>query len=221
MQGLLGAVGATAIKVAAIAIPSVILLMIAVMTLQKLALNVSILTDVPPYPFCIFIAECSTGDLRLVNDITPDEIFNGRVELCIDGKYGGVCDSSWDNDDAAVVCKQWGDYTPSASVASVDSLFGQPGVSFVATDFQCDPDVHDALIDCPYTASTDCGQHDGAGTYCTLQCITGDMRLVNGSDSHGRVEICMDLLWHPICDSKWSNVDANVVCTQLGLSAIG
>ena len=172
-------------------------------------------------PFLYFFtAECDTGALRLVNDITPADDFNGRVELCIDGQYGGVCDSSWDDTDASVVCKQWGDYTPSASVASVDSIYGQPGVSFVATDFQCDGSEA-TLADCSYTASSDCGQHNGAGAYCTLLCDDGDMRLVNGSDSHGRVEICKDLLWHPICDSKWSNADASVICNQLGLSSIG
>ncbi len=33
----------------------------------------------------------------------------GRVELCVDGMYTTVCkDSSWDNQDASVVCSQLG-----------------------------------------------------------------------------------------------------------------
>lgn len=32
----------------------------------------------------------------------------GRVEICIDGQWGTVCDSSWTATDASVVCGQIG-----------------------------------------------------------------------------------------------------------------
>ena len=30
----------------------------------------------------------------------------GRVEVCVDGRYGSICFDSWDNRDASVVCNQ-------------------------------------------------------------------------------------------------------------------
>ena len=30
----------------------------------------------------------------------------GRVEVCLGGRYGTICDERWNNQDASVVCRQ-------------------------------------------------------------------------------------------------------------------
>ena len=51
----------------------------------------------------IFIV-CIHGEIRLVgrNNIL------GRVEICLNGVWGTVCDNGWDSRDARVVCRQLG-----------------------------------------------------------------------------------------------------------------
>ncbi len=74
----------------------------------------------------IFLALCVEGETRLVvgedkdyflgltdyDDHYYDESNNrlmiGRVEICSRGKYGTICDDSWNKEGASVVCRQLG-----------------------------------------------------------------------------------------------------------------
>ena len=48
---------------------------------------------------------CYRGNVRLVGGSNERE---GRVEICIGGVWGTVCDRNWNTNDARVVCRQLG-----------------------------------------------------------------------------------------------------------------
>ena len=59
-----------------------------------------------------------------------------------------------------------------------------------------------------------------------INCHDGDVRLVNGSQSHeGRIEVCFNETWGTVCDwiypYYWNQSQADVVCKQLGYSKAG
>ena len=45
------------------------------------------------------------GAVRIVGESFPNE---GRVEVCVNGNWGTVCDNGWTDEDAYVVCRQLG-----------------------------------------------------------------------------------------------------------------
>ena len=76
------------------------------------------------------IGSCDDGDIRLLtstefDDYTVDsteDLMGGRVEVCHNGRYGAVCDNTWENIDASVSCAQLG-FSPFGNLVSILGIY--------------------------------------------------------------------------------------------------
>ena len=85
------------------------------------------ISPMPAYSLTLICSElCTTGKARLSLGEDDEELYNGldyvdetyyydkdkltrgRVELCVNGSFRGICRDSWDFNHATVVCKELG-----------------------------------------------------------------------------------------------------------------
>ncbi|XP_041479392.1 deleted in malignant brain tumors 1 protein-like [Lytechinus variegatus] len=162
----------------------------------------------------------SDGDIRLQGGTLAIE---GRVETFYRGRWGSVCASNWGATEAWVVCQQLGFKPLTGFVVSGARYTSDPGrmhinnVSCQGQEYHIDECISNKVFELG-----SCGDDGYAAVYCPLDLQDGDVRLVNGvGPNEGRVEIFYGGGWGTVCDDRWGDVDAQVVCRQLGYRTDG
>ena len=60
------------------------------------------------------VVECNSEAVRLVNPRSDlrkevnERLLSGRVEICVNGTFRSICDKSWTDQEAALLCKELG-----------------------------------------------------------------------------------------------------------------
>ncbi|NXN75374.1 DMBT1 protein, partial [Himantopus himantopus] len=153
--------------------------------------------------------------LRLVNG---SSLCAGRVEVLHRHQWGTVCDDSWDEEDAMVVCRQLGCGTVVSALGAAQ--FGQGRNAIWLDDVNC-TGREDALSEClasPW-GTHNCDHGKDAGVVCSdlVASQRAPLRLSDGPHRcAGRVEVFYKNQWGTVCDDHWDLENAGVVCRQLG-----
>ncbi len=105
--------------------------------------------------------DCTHGDIRLQGGTSTQ----GRVEVCVNGTWGTVCDDFWGVNDAVVACTQLGFVREGATPLTTGFTNGAGQIWL--DDVQC-VGTETRLIDCP---ALPLGQHncvhaEDAGVRC-------------------------------------------------------
>ncbi|XP_072132633.1 scavenger receptor cysteine-rich type 1 protein M130-like [Mobula birostris] len=136
----------------------------------------------------------------------------GRVEVNYKGYWRPVYASSWDLQDATVVCRELS--CGAALKAPHEYHFGKVFGSVITRNVEC-IGTEAALRECQsdewnfYTHS----EPNYAGVICADHRVP---RLVSGNDDcSGRLEVQLGETWNTVCDLHWDMDDASVVCRQL------
>ncbi|XP_061862488.1 antigen WC1.1 isoform X5 [Colius striatus] len=152
---------------------------------------------------------CSgSKQIRLVNGTKRCA---GRVEIYHDGIWGTICDDNWDLSDANVVCKQLG--CGHAIKAFASAHYGEGSGQIWLDDVNCTGAESDlwTCVSRPW-GHHNCRHKEDAGVLCSEFLA---LRLVNGNDCAGRLEVFYNGTWGSVCSNRMSQLTAITVCKHL------
>uniref|UniRef100_A0A1X7VNN3 SRCR domain-containing protein n=1 Tax=Amphimedon queenslandica TaxID=400682 RepID=A0A1X7VNN3_AMPQE len=156
---------------------------------------------------------CEEGAVRITDGLIENE---GRLEVCVDGVWGSVCDDGWDKTDAHVACQQLG-FSELEPEAYYGSTFGVSTGPIMYSNVKCGG-WETSLDECAKTnyVNFTCTGDRIAGAFCLDGCRNGDIRLSGYNQFEGVVQICVDNVWGVISGESWTYDNSLVICRQLG-----
>ncbi|XP_067321128.1 scavenger receptor cysteine-rich type 1 protein M130-like [Anolis sagrei] len=154
------------------------------------------------------------SEARLVNGPNP---CSGQIELLHNQEWGTVCDTSWDINDAQVVCKELG--CGNALKAFRGAHHGQGSGPIWLEGLDC-TGKEASLRECPRSpwGEHHCKHSQDASVECT-----GWIRMVNGlSRCSGTVEVLHKQQWKAIsiCIENWDMYQNHIACREMGCGTI-
>ncbi|CAG5014156.1 unnamed protein product [Parnassius apollo] len=177
------------------------------------------------------------GRLKLIGGANK---YEGNIYIYHAGRWGAICDDSWDEAAAQVACRTFN----RTGVATHGGQFGEATEKFWMDDVVCEGN-EPSLLQCIFSGwgSSDCERSEVAGVICrekieesplplkqpkrmktktflhqVLDVRGTSLRLVGGRNSNeGRVEIYHKGIWGSICPDGWTIYEAAVVCKHLAL----
>ncbi|XP_033112971.1 scavenger receptor cysteine-rich domain superfamily protein-like isoform X2 [Anneissia japonica] len=137
----------------------------------------------------------------------------GRVEIFFNGEWGTVCDDGWSIEEAAVVCRQLGNYDVRSAKCCSEYPSKISGTIHL-DDVYCQGNERRLEL-CSHNqwGEHNCGNHENAGVICS------DLRIPStnnqATSNIGPIELLVDGRWGHICAENLTLAAANVTCHQV------
>ncbi|KAM5151740.1 scavenger receptor cysteine-rich type 1 protein M130-like [Mantella aurantiaca] len=164
------------------------------------------------------ICSAAPTELRLVGGDTECE---GRLEVKHRGEWGTVCGESWQDKDAAVVCRQLGCNSSDGEAALVMATSFGPGSGKIwLSDVTCAGEESD-LWQCRHQmwGNPFCQHKQDVGVICEGE--PEKIKLVDGkTECEGRLMVKHRGEWGSVCGYYWGVSEATVACRQLGCGSL-
>ncbi|XP_060072227.1 deleted in malignant brain tumors 1 protein-like [Ylistrum balloti] len=140
----------------------------------------------------------------------------GRLEIEIDGRKGGICDTDWDVVDARVACQQLG-YADGDNIRGLAAPYNTTFMTNVQcakgerSVFECKNDgwKNDGYI------SACAGGKNFAGVECYEHAFLASTQS-SAIGTTGSVLVFHRERWYHVCDQEFGTKDAEMVCKELG-----
>ena len=204
-------------------------------------MRVVVATDCMPLLVLLFLSSTAAQDVRLVGGDSDNE---GRVEVLYDGRWGTVCDDSWNFNDADAVCRQLG--FERAEEIYYRAEFGEGTGPIWLDDLRCSSDA-DSILDCGHNGwgVHNCRHSEDAAVKCkriepskplqlpvrlscprysqqgACQACPSKQQSLPGECTpqvavQGIVEAYYNDEWKPVSLEGWDEKSSQVVCNELG-----
>jgi hypothetical protein len=160
---------------------------------------------------------CADGVTRLMEGETE---FEGRLEMCLSGRWGTIGGDGWTDTNSQVVCHDFG-YDANDEPANKSTPMA-PSKPLYYYSVKCSSQDL-SLLECGFTEYTDYTKvYPRAIVKCQEPtCEDGDLRLVGGfRKEEGRLEICFNKRWGTVDGLGWTHADTEVACRQLRYSTL-
>ncbi|CAH1783553.1 unnamed protein product, partial [Owenia fusiformis] len=151
----------------------------------------------------------------------------GRVEVYLNGSWGGICNAGWDVNDVGVVCRQLGFHDSNLNSIVGFRWYGRGEREYSLTNVDCNG-TEDSLKDCGHVVGGDeqCKSREKFPGDAVAVCKPR-IRLVGGPiRTSGRLEIFYEGAWRPVCYYQpydtylWYHHDfiINTLCEMAGVT---
>ncbi|XP_053387314.1 scavenger receptor cysteine-rich type 1 protein M130-like [Mercenaria mercenaria] len=167
----------------------------------------------------IYCAAADITDIRLANGIG---LYDGRVELLMNGTWGTICSTSFSWDETRAICYILYGTTSYEAYFTSSYSYGEGTGPVHIDNLDCKGTVTD-INECAYSLDVSCADHsrDVAVVCRVFPLNITHTRLVNGTGPYdGRIELYVDGHWGTI-DRRYVDLyDARTICNTHGARQI-